>query len=134
MTDTRNPILRKAGPGKFDTILDEQIYQLSLDGVDDECGDSSAGARWYGKLDGVLTVEDPTEPLTEDERAYLAEQGSGGAILSEDAQGFVTIEYFASADELETSWERIADGVREDERKDEDDEDRDWQDEMGGGF
>ena len=124
MTDTRNPILRKYGPGKFDTILDEQVYQLSLDGVDDETG-SVQEYGWYGKLDGPLTISDPTDPLTEDEQAYLAEQG-GGAILSEDSQGFVTIEYFASADELETRWERIADGVREDERVDEDDEDRDW--------
>jgi len=42
--------IRPYGPGKFDTVLDAYVYELSLAGCDDEMGEDG---RWYGLLKGI---------------------------------------------------------------------------------
>jgi len=104
MSDT----LRPYGPGKFNTILDSLVYDLSLDGgPDEETGDVSETGTWYGLLRGSVEISADVlsvagETLTDSEKAFLSRQL--GAILSENDQGFVSVEYFESAEELELSW------------------------------
>ena len=97
--------LRAYGPGKFDTVLDSFVYDLSLDGcLAEESGDVSESGTWYGLLIGPIEISEAD--LTDSENAFLAKQI--GAILSENDQGFVDIEYFESAEDLEDSWSAIA--------------------------
>ncbi len=120
---TNNNVIRPYGLGKFDTILDEYVYQVSLDGgPDEECGDSSSGAGWYGLMRDGKTIfrdNDPfLETLNEAEHSLL--ESSAGVILFEDTQGFVSVDYFEDAAELERIWAEImADEDIEDEDSDE---------------
>ena len=100
--------LRPYGPGKYDTMLDAYIHDLSMNGCDEECGDTQDGL-WYGLLRGIQ-VEMPFSDiaagrLTDDELAFLR-QHRAGAILSEDSQGFVTVDYFTSQRSIEAAWHR----------------------------
>ncbi len=110
MTDTETTGIRSYGLGKFDTILDSYVYQVSLDGgPDEECGDSSMGAGWFGLLRDGKTIfrdHDPLlETLTEEEQETLT--SCAGVIISESSDGFVDCEYFDTDTELETAWAAI---------------------------
>lgn len=99
--------IRPYGPGKFDTILDSYIYDLSLDGSDSECGSVDEHGVCYSLLNGPSSSwfkdGDPfQEELTEDERAFLDEQA--GAILWENSDGFVSIDYYTDDAELAEAW------------------------------
>jgi hypothetical protein len=99
--------IRAYGPGKFDTILDAYVYAVSLDGgCDDELGDVSENGRWYGVLrDGrsIFRNHDPMlETLNEAEQEMLT--SSAGVILSEDSQGFVSVDYYDTPEELDAGW------------------------------
>ena len=99
--------LRPYGPGKFDTRLDAYIYDLSMNGCDDETGETET-TGWYGLLrglavDGGMADVSPAADLTRGERAYLRKH-KAGAILSADAQGFVSVAYFASTRAMEKAW------------------------------
>jgi hypothetical protein len=107
---------RNEGPGKFEggLVIDEVVYDLSLCGCDDECGDVQT-TGWFGRLDGPFRSDGPfadisatavaEHALTSDELSYLA--GVAGAIISEDSNGFVSVAYFDDAEELSRVWDRI---------------------------
>lgn len=102
------------GLGKFSTIVDSMAYAVSLAGCDDETGDVEEGG-WYGLLRGAIKVDPPFADLTvqqdqelsADDRTYLAAQ-KGGAILAEDSQGFVSVEWFATAAALDRRWGELS--------------------------
>ena len=113
-TDT----IRSYGPGKFDTILDSYVYDVSLDGgLDEELGDANGGGRYGLMRDGktIFRDNDPfLETLNDAERELL--ESSAGVIISEDSQGFVGVGYYETEAELDAAWAAIeADFEDEDE-------------------
>jgi len=104
------PTIRPYGPGKFNTLLDAYVYEVSLGGcTDDECGDSGYGSGWYGLMrhgHSIFKDNDPCcESLNDAERAQLS--GCAGVIISEGSDGFVYVQYFDTQAELDTTWDRI---------------------------
>lgn len=113
----KNNEIRQYGPGKFDTVLDSLIWDMTLDGgPDEECGDSSMGI-WYGRLNGPFTI---TADLTRAERELVL--SSVGIILSEDGQGFVHVEYFDREDQMVKAWTQCEEDAAKFEEQDEDNE------------
>ena len=113
--------IRLCGPGKFSTILDSYVYQVSLDGgCDDESADASASA-WFGLMRNGRTIfrdHDPLlETLNETERDALC--ASAGVILTEDSNGFVYVDYYDTDAELDAAWNAIVSEHEEDETVDE---------------
>ncbi len=107
MTETG---IRPYGPGKFDTILDQYVYQVSSDGgLDDECGDSSEGSGWFGLMRNGKTIfrdNDPfLETLNQAERDLL--ESSAGVIIFESTDGFVGVDYFETDAQLEKAWTEV---------------------------
>ena len=97
-------------PGKYEggLAIDELVHGLALDGwAADETG-SIETIGWHGRIDGPIAdvpadqFPADLEPLTDDERAFLASMN--GAIVHEDSQGFVTIDYFHDATSLASAW------------------------------
>lgn len=111
--------LRRYGPGKFDTMLDAYVYDLSLNGCDEETGESET-TGWYGLLRGLLIDEPFLEcTLTAAEVDYVRAHAAG-AIVSEDSQGFVHVEYFDTAIALDRAWQECVDATStEDDESDE---------------
>jgi hypothetical protein len=108
--------LRPYGPGKFNTVLDSLIYYVANDHTADIVGDSETGS--YSKLPWI-TVEELNdaakddqgiEPLTPEEVAYV-NKNQGGYIMSEDSQGFVTIQGYADESERDSEFDRISNEV-----------------------
>jgi hypothetical protein len=102
-------MIRPYGPGKFSTILDSYVFQVSLDGgCDAEAGDANT-TGWHGLMRHGRTIfkdHDPfLESLNEDEQEKLT--SSAGVILSEDSNGFVYVQYFDSESELDATWAKI---------------------------
>lgn len=85
----------KYGPGKFEgngnyANAAQYLYSLSLDSsLEDDIG-SSDELGWYGKFEGKIKGRGPFF-----------------AVISENSQGFVDVEWFESHDELETAWLEI---------------------------
>jgi hypothetical protein len=105
--------IRRYGPGKFNTILDSYVYDLSLDGAD-TLGDVSEIGIVYSAVDlgpdALADIEKSVAkgndgPLTPEERRLI--EKSAGAILTENDQGFVSVDYFDTEDELDKDWEEI---------------------------
>ncbi len=102
--------IRTYGPGKFDTILDSYVYSVSLDGTCEECGSVDTG-RWYGMMRGSLSLSHADSrdsdyfDLNSAERAELTRYA--GVIVSEDSQGFVSVEYYETVEELGEAWALI---------------------------
>lgn len=102
--------IRSYGPGKFSTIVDAYVYDVSLNGgCDEETGDVSTIGRWYGLMRNGRTIfkdHDPMlETLNEAERDLIL--NSAGVIISEDDQGFVDVDYISSDEELNEKWSAI---------------------------
>src|SRR5262245_13454359 len=100
-------MIRPYGPGKFDTVLDSYVYSVSLDGgCDSECGSVDETGRWCGLMRHGSTIfrdHDPMlETLNSEEQEKLT--GCAGVILSEDSQGFVSVDYFETQAELDAAW------------------------------
>jgi hypothetical protein len=109
--------IRPYGPGKFLTILDSYVYSVSLDGgCDEEEGSVSECGEWYGVMRNGRTIfrdHDPLlETLTPDEQEQLT--SSAGVILREDSNGFVSVDYYGTAESLETAWSQIVDQLSDD--------------------
>lgn len=101
--------------GKFDNDLDAYIFGISLDGCDEECGDSVGGSGWYGLLAGSLADADRMDLalLSTEEQAELVR--FAGAIIGEDNQGFVNVECFETETELRETWEQVLADAEESE-------------------
>jgi hypothetical protein len=97
--------IRPYGPGKFNTILDSVVYEWSAEWIDDEFGDCDQNGIWYGLMTDISPASNDTEELNDDERAFL--RGHVGAIISENDQGFVDIEYFTGVGSLQEAWAEI---------------------------
>lgn len=133
-------MIRRYGPGKFNTILDSYVYSLSLDGDDWQEGDvSEQGVVCSGVTLGPEALEyveklaaEAKDTLTQEERDLIRD--SYGAILSENEQGFVAVDYYDTKKEYDSDHEEIADDLSpEEEEGDEqaDDEDEDEEEEEG---
>jgi hypothetical protein len=99
--------IRPYGPGKFDSKLDEYVYQASLDGgPDEELGSCQEIGIWYGLMKPGHTIfrdNDPLyEELTDTESSVLID--CAGVIISENSSGFVGVEYYETDEELQADW------------------------------
>jgi hypothetical protein len=106
--------IRTLGPGKFSTVLDRYIYNVSLDGgCDDEV---SAFDQWYGVMYDGMSIFRDHDPFCEEfndaEREML--QDSAGAILFENSQGFVYVDLYETRQEIESAWSGILESLAED--------------------
>jgi hypothetical protein len=104
-------MIRPYGPGKFSTILDSYVYSVSLDGgCDDEIGDVAETGAWYGLMRNGSTIfrdHDPLlESLNDDEQEKLT--SCAGVILSEDSNGFVTVAYYDTDQQLDKAWREVS--------------------------
>lgn len=110
--------IRPYGPGKFSTILDAYVYDVSCSGgTEDEAGTTETG-RWYGIMRGGRSIfkdHDPfLESLNDAERNQL--ESCAGVIISEDSQGFVDVDYYDTAEQLESAWAEIEEAEQRDEQ------------------
>lgn len=123
--------IRRYGPGKFNTILDAVVYGMCGEGMGDEsCGDVSevgfAAEKIYFGDDSVKEAERIANdfrkgPLTDEEREML--EDSVGAIMVENEQGFVTVDYYDDEKEFDKDWDEVEeDASPEDGEEDEDEE------------
>lgn len=101
--------IRSYGPGKFSTILDSYMYDLSLDGVDEEVGSVDEGG-WYGFLEIDQAAidrirEEGVDGLTKEEEDLLA--ASAAVVLFERTDGVVEVEWYDSMQEAEDAWSEI---------------------------
>jgi len=114
-------MIRPYGPGKFNTILDSYVYQVSLDGGCDSETGSVDGMGWYGLMRHGRTIfrdHDPLlETLNEEEKEELT--SCAGVILSEDSNGFVYVKYFDSTQELDKAWAELEQENIHDEQEEE---------------
>lgn len=113
----RNPPgIRPYGPGKFNSIIDSYVYELFNEGWgDEELGDAQ-DFGWYAKAtgeNGFLLDHDAIpriarehkDKLTDEERRKLDD--TDGVIISEDSNGFVTVEYFQLKSHVWRVWKQI---------------------------
>lgn len=125
--------IRRYGPGKFNTILDSYVYELSLDGGSDDCGDVGEIGIIYSRLElgsealdaiKAEAVEDG-DTLTSEEETLIKD--SFGAILTENDQGFVSVDYIKTKKEYDKDWKEIEEEVEDmyegDDGEDEEEED-----------
>jgi hypothetical protein len=105
-----NDTIRPYGPGKFSTILDSYVYSVSLDGGCDEADESCCG-EWYGIMRNGRTIFRDHDPMLETLNTAEQDQltSSAGVILREDSNGFVSVDYYGTAESLETVWSQIVD-------------------------
>jgi hypothetical protein len=116
-------------PGKYSLQIDAFVHKLTLDGCDDETGNANE-TGWYGLLTGSLTDFDAeTTEFHKRENGLSAEDWEHltqfvGAIVAENSQGFVSVEYFTTDAELTEAWARIeADQTNDDDDEAETDDD-----------
>ena len=123
--------IRRYGKGKFNTILDSIIYSMIGEGMGSEsCGDVSevgfaAEMIELGDEDVVkeaerIAAESGDAPLTQEEKDRLTE--SVGAIMVENDQGFVTVDYYDDEDELDKDWDEVQDDASTDDEDGDDGE------------
>lgn len=86
--------LFKSQHGKFENKATEIVYEMTLDGGGDECGDVE-GPGWFGKVEGPFD-----EPGL---KKYK------GAIIQQDNSGFVYSEFFTSKEKLKKKWKKVED-------------------------
>ena len=99
------------GPGKFDLNIDALVYDLSLNGPDEECGECNT-TGWYGLMIGKFDVSQADREsydLSDEDVEFLNQ--TAGAIIAEDLQGFITVEYYDTEDELMETWKELAESV-----------------------
>jgi len=111
--------IRPYGPGKFNTYIDSYVYDASLDGnLDEQCGESES-TGWYGLMVGTTggvrpglidCVPSDVVP-TDAEDTFLRAQA--GAILSENSQGFVDVEYYTDHADLMKAWDAVSQEIEE---------------------
>lgn len=97
-------------PGKYEGELQisEYVHRLSQEWTDEEAGSCSEYGIWYGLLREPLDVSSvlkPGETLAAEEEEFLAAQA--GAIVEETDQGFVSVTYYETEEELDKAWAEI---------------------------
>ena len=96
--------IRPYGPGKFNTILDAYVYEVSREGRTEE--DCRMDDSWCGIMRGGLSIfkdHDPTcDELTDEEYQQLLR--CAGIIMTENSDGFVHVAYYDDQKSLETVW------------------------------
>lgn len=107
--------LRSYGPGKFNLVLDALVHEVSCQsGCDMECGSVQDYGHWFGFMRHGHTIFLDGEPfneksLTEAEQDFLTAQA--GCIISEDAYGFVHVDYYEDMALLDTAWDQVMEDV-----------------------
>jgi hypothetical protein len=104
--------------GKFDTVLDSLVYQLdSEDSYSNEGWGNNAQLYTLSSEDlsylNELSIEATGAPLTAGEMEEILR--AEGAILYEDSQGSVTVNFFPSRAELRRAWEELAEDFPSDD-------------------
>ena len=106
---------KKTAAGKFNSLVDAYVYDLSLNGgPDEEVGDAES-TGWYGLMKGDLigdTTGEAYSQLPKEDEDFLSSQA--GAIICVDSNGFVYVDYFTDETELMTKWSEIEAGVNKD--------------------
>ena len=103
------PEIRSYGPGKFNTLVDEAVYRLSLEGTDEELAEEGFGWRALLRLPSLAeAIPYASSPLNTAETDFLTRQI--GAILMETSDGHITVDYYEDLVGLDAAWT----GVRED--------------------
>jgi hypothetical protein len=104
--------------GKFDSDLDAALYEITLDGPDEECGDVSEIGYWAGLLRDGAELARLVSTAKKGFRSYAHITGRGavpdeeladlrrsaGVIVTEDDQGFVHVAMFRTKAELDKEW------------------------------
>jgi hypothetical protein len=114
-------MFRKYGPGKFNVLIDEYLYEVVLDTswLEDECS-YGEGDGWWGLIvndaDNLLNEvarlsKEAGEDLTDEEREYLSPNKYVGYIISEDSQGFVDVNAYSDKETLMSKWEGLKEEV-----------------------
>ncbi len=117
----RDTTIRSYGPGKFNTIVDSYVYDLAGNGCDEEGGDVQENGTWYGLMRDTFKLEGPFVDFTPEQLANMTQAErellttTAGVIISEDDQGFVTVEYFDTAEQLEAAWSEVEAELSEDD-------------------
>lgn len=105
--------IRPYGGWKFKTVLDSHVYECVVYcHPDQEVGNVWANGMWFGmmkgdSLDAFKDHDSYSDPLTRAERKKLV--GTYGLIVSEDAMGHVSIDYFDTVGDLDEAWAPIYD-------------------------
>jgi hypothetical protein len=103
---------------KYSSLVAEFLWALTLDsGQDEDAGSSTDGDGWYGLFRGPFTeAELPRlakgHKITLSREAFQDLTRRAGFIVSEDTQGFVSLQTFADKIELERRWEEICEDGR----------------------
>jgi hypothetical protein len=102
--------LPSTGPGKFEGDgnggnVARVLHEMSMEGVDEECGDVSVGDGWHGLIlrTGISGVEH--------------------VIVTEDNSGFFTYVAFEEEEKAQEAWGTLAEEVNGEEEEEEEDED-----------
>jgi hypothetical protein len=121
--------IRRYGPGKFNTILDSYLYDMTLEGTCESVGDVSEVGFFANKVElGPEVLSDvekiaaaaDSDSLTPEEKDLIKE--SVGAIVVESEQGLVTVDYYDNEEEFEKDWEEVQDDASTEEEEEEDGE------------
>lgn len=88
-------VFEELGPGKFGSNVDRRLYEISLDGPDDEVGDV-ADFGWYGFLD---LSREPLKVIH-----IRGEEIVRAAILHETEHGFVYVERYEDLRTAKADW------------------------------
>ncbi len=132
--------IRGYGPGKYNTILDSYVHSMIGEGKGGEsCGDVTevgfaADQIELGDEEALKEVERlaaaNNDTLTPEEKELVLE--SYGAIVVENEQGFVTVDYYddEKEEEMDEDWEEIEDdaSTEEDDESEEEEEEEEESD------
>ena len=102
--------IRHYGSGKFSTVLDEYVWSVSLGGgCDDEIDSETGCGTYYGLMRGGRSIFRDHDPLLETLNAAEQEQltGCAGVIVSESSDGFVSVDYLDTDEELDAAWDAL---------------------------
>ena len=120
--------IRSYGPGKFYTILDGYVHEVTMDGGADEEASYGEGNGWYGlvwidkgakKRVREIAKENEDE-LTEEEDELLDD--SVAVILFERSDGIVEADWFDTKKEAEKAWANVLADTEEGEEEEDDEE------------
>lgn len=117
-------VIRPGGPGRFSTMVNQYVYELSQEGLTDEmmCSDGS----WLGLLAAMADTPLYDEgfkaetQLNEAEKRFL--KPKAGVIIEEHPDGRFTMDYFERTEDLQVAWENLkprADVASEEDFEDE---------------